>query len=824
MKTAILLRRLAASVLLVLAVAVSLAPPARADAVSDARTALVAGEFSTAKTLLDPVLAAQPANGEAAVLRALARVGLAVESRAPAFATKLGATSAVVDIGSDTFDIVFKETLSYETTTPLTLANGAYRVPSVTNGPYPSISFENRAATSATLVLAADFGTLQNRPLSLGLQINDDNVGYLFVDAFGVHAWGDEDQVVYDFENRRFTLRIPAGAAATLEFHNAPSDASFSLVGTRPSTLVVLNGKRVDEAYPKLTPTANFTWILTLLAQLDTETLAPVVADLAVPASGFQMSFASDETGSAQDIIVAYADTQLLLAEIKTFQAFRRLFDSYNLSQTIPPVLFSENGPETLLRNTALLTPKTASATLNAQRAAARTLFKEALRHYAHASDDGVWTRGEPPAGGAYLFALEDEDPAVIEEKKVGFETALAQFETALDGPTPLAELSDRLAADPAIPDGAGLSLAPLFGVPALNLRGIVPAVGENGILRGGSTKLLASGLFPGLGTAAWEEYIASAGLADLATPARQTGPAIQRQPSPLTTVAEGASATLALVAECYPAPTYQWYKRDGSVYEAIPGATAPALAFPEVSRADAGLYLCKVTNHRLIPPRTTPTIATISSVPAKLVVTYPPEIVTPPAPVARYTGKPVTLTVAAVGVPAPRYQWYRGETAVTTSRSTPTYTFNASAARAGLYHVVVTNDRGSVASEPVAVDVHTKPVFTTQPVAQNVPLGSLAYFTVVAVGNPEPRIKWRKDGKDIPGATGPTLTINQASLADRGVYTAVASNTVRTGPTGTAVLNTVSTGARLTVTAPVSGGLVLTPVNPGEVAPVVDN
>ncbi len=801
MKTAALLRLFAAPALLAFAAAFLPAPQARADAVSDARTALVAGEFAAAKSLLDPVLLATPAHGEAAFLRALARVGLAVEGRAPAFATRLGATSAVVDLGSDTFDIVFKETLSYETTTPLTLADGAYRVPSVTNGPFPSISFENRGAATATVVLAVDFGDVQHQPLSVGLQINDENVGYLFAHAFGFDSWGDNDFVAYDIPARRVTLRIPAGSAATLEFYQSPSDASVSVVGPRPAALVILNGKRVDETYPKIAPAANFTWIFDLIAQLDADTLAPVVADLSVPVAGFHVGFAADETGAAQEIIVAYADTQLLLAEIKAVQAFRRLFAAYNLSQTLNPVLFSENGPEVLVRNAALLTPKASTPALNAQRSASRVLFKEALRHYARASDDGVWTRGQPAAGGAYLFAFGDDDPAVIENKKVDLETALAQFEAALDGSTPLADLSDGLASDPAIPDAAGLALAPLFGAPAVNLRGIVPAIGEDGIVRGSSSKLLASGLLPGLGTAAWEHYLVSAGLADMDKPARQTGPAIQRQPAALTTAAEGAAAALALAAECYPAPAYQWFKRVGVAYQPVPGATSQTLVFPSVSRADAGIYLCKVTNHRVVPPSTAPAAATISSAPAKLVVTYPPEIVTPPASVARYTGKPVTLTVAAVGVPALRYQWFRGDAAVTPVRATPAYTFLANPARAGEYRVVVSNERGSVSAETATVDVQTKPVFTTHPSAQTATVGGSVTFTAVAAGNPAPQIKWRKNGKDIPGATGPSYTIESAALAHRGVYTAVAFSTVRTGPSTTAVASTVSAGARLGVT-----------------------
>lgn len=801
MKPAVLLRTLVASGSLALGLFALASQSLRADAVSDARTALVAGDFTAAKALLDPVLSAQPTNADAAFLRALSRVGLAAESRVPAFATKLGATTARVDIGDDVFDIRFKQIFTYENTPALTLSNGAYHVPTLHQNPAPAISFENRGSTAATVTLAASLGISQDRPLSIGFQLDGGTVGNLLIDYFGPRFWGDDEVLAFDLVNQRISLTIPAGSAATVEFYQAPSGAAFSLVGTRPSTLVVINGKRVENTRPALAAGANASWLLAFLAQADKETLAPLVADLAVPDAAFAMSFAPEETGSAQTLVVAHVDTQLLLAEIKTTQALRRLLDAYNLSLPLNASLFSEEGPATVLRNTALLTPKAASASVNAGRIAARALFKEALQHYANASDGGAWTRGAPPSGGAYLFAVGEEDPVAREAEKVNLETALAQFEAALEGPTPLAELSDSLATDPAIPDEAGLSLAPLFGPAPVNLRGILPAIGENGIVRGSSSKLLASGLLTNLGTAAWEQFLVSSGLADLETAPRQTGPVIQRQPAALVTVAEQEDAVISLTAECYPAPSYQWFKRVGSAYEPIEGAVAPVLRLPAVTRDDAGLYLCKVTNHRLIPPRTEPTPTTLSSTAAKLVVTYPPEIVAAPEPVARYAGKNVTLTVEAAGVPAVRYQWFKGDTAVTPLRGGPSYVFVASAARAGDYHVVVSNERGSVASEPVAVDVQTKPVFITQPVARTVKVGAPVTFTAEAAGNPMPEIKWRKDGKDLPGATGPVLAIESATLANHGVYTAVAYSTVQTGPASTAVASTVSAGARLTVT-----------------------
>ena len=224
-------------------------------------------------------------------------------------------------------------------------------------------------------------------------------------------------------------------------------------------------------------------------------------------------------------------------------------------------------------------------------------------------------------------------------------------------------------------------------------------------------------------------------------------------------------------------------------------------LRFEETSREDAGRYFVEVTNERIVPPKTTPTRVTISSTTAVLYVTYAPEIVAPPVGAVRYAGKNVTLTVGVVGEPKPKsFQWFKGDTAVTPVRATPAYTFVASTARAGDYHVVVKNSEGEISGDPVTVEVQTKPIFTTQPLAQTVAVGSSMTFTAAATGNPAPQIKWRKDGKDIPGATGPSYTINPVSLASRGVYTAVAFSTVNTGPTSTTVASTTSAGAKLTV------------------------
>ncbi|MBI4664436.1 MAG: immunoglobulin domain-containing protein [Verrucomicrobia bacterium] len=63
------------------------------------------------------------------------------------------------------------------------------------------------------------------------------------------------------------------------------------------------------------------------------------------------------------------------------------------------------------------------------------------------------------------------------------------------------------------------------------------------------------------------------------------------------------------------------------------------------------------------------------------------------------------------------------------------------------------------------------------QPASQTAPMGGSVTFKVTATGMPEPAYQWRFKGVAISGATGPTLTINNAQSANGGAYTVIVSN-----------------------------------------------
>ena len=68
-------------------------------------------------------------------------------------------------------------------------------------------------------------------------------------------------------------------------------------------------------------------------------------------------------------------------------------------------------------------------------------------------------------------------------------------------------------------------------------------------------------------------------------------------------------------------------------------------------------------------------------------------------------------------------------------------------------------------------------PVITAQPLSQTILVGEPATFTVAVGGSSPFTYRWQKDGLDLSGATGPSLTIPVLQLGDSGSYTVVVTN-----------------------------------------------
>ncbi|MCG3125627.1 MAG: hypothetical protein CHACPFDD_00452 [Phycisphaerae bacterium] len=275
----------------------------------------------------------------------------------------------------------------------------------------------------------------------------------------------------------------------------------------------------------------------------------------------------------------------------------------------------------------------------------------------------------------------------------------------------------------------------------------------------------------------------------DAATLTVNTAPQITQQPSEQTACI-GGSATFAVVASGTPAPTYQWRKAGVDLVDGgnISGATSDTLVINPVSLGDQDVYDVVIAN----------TCGNVGSLPASLLVQEGPSISTQPTPQTECVGGSISFVVAADGTPPFSFQWRKngGDLAGETQSSLTIDPVGAG--DAGNYDCVVTNACGSATSDAAALTVNTAPTITQHPANQSACTAGSAVFTVVATGTGPLSYQWRKDGGDLSGETGDTLTIAFVQSVDAGSYDVVVTNACGSVTSNAATL-TVDVGPLVT-------------------------
>ena len=241
--------------------------------------------------------------------------------------------------------------------------------------------------------------------------------------------------------------------------------------------------------------------------------------------------------------------------------------------------------------------------------------------------------------------------------------------------------------------------------------------------------------------------------------------PAITAQPASLAVTAGQAASFAAEVSGSRPL-TYQWFRND----VALAGATSPALRLASATAADAGAYKLTATN----------SLGSVTTVAATLTVTSPVTITTQPSDTSASLGSSASFTVAATGSGPLTYQWRRngvnlpGATAATLTVNPIT------AVSYGTYSVLVASATGSLDSAPaqlLSTSVPaTVPTITQQPRGVTINAGTTLVLSVAATGVPTPTYQWSANGATLPGATSPTLVLNNVQAADSGAYTVTVS------------------------------------------------
>jgi hypothetical protein len=154
------------------------------------------------------------------------------------------------------------------------------------------------------------------------------------------------------------------------------------------------------------------------------------------------------------------------------------------------------------------------------------------------------------------------------------------------------------------------------------------------------------------------------------------------------------------------------------------------------------------------------------------------PVVITPPQSLAVVAGAPAEFRIVASGTAPLQYQWLHNNQPLSGQTATNLELPSVNTNQAGEYRVQVTNQYGSLLSEPAAIlTVLVRPAIATPPQSRSVALGGSVLFTVEATGTLPLYFQWQRSGVDLSGQTAGVLAINNAQLADAADYRVVITN-----------------------------------------------
>jgi len=199
--------------------------------------------------------------------------------------------------------------------------------------------------------------------------------------------------------------------------------------------------------------------------------------------------------------------------------------------------------------------------------------------------------------------------------------------------------------------------------------------------------------------------------------------------------------------------------------------------------------------------------------------VVEPPTIVQSPVSQTAWPGSTVSFAAAATGPGPLRYQWRWNGLDLPGQTNTTLSIEYALLQDEGEYEVYVSNPGGTALSAPARLQINALPEVVEPPRNIYVNPSNDVTFSVVATGSQPLSYQWRWRGVDLPGATGPTLTLTNVQLAQNGTYSVVISNRVGTIETNAQLVvlvrpvftrqlepRTVAAGQEVTLSAEVYG------------------
>lgn len=168
------------------------------------------------------------------------------------------------------------------------------------------------------------------------------------------------------------------------------------------------------------------------------------------------------------------------------------------------------------------------------------------------------------------------------------------------------------------------------------------------------------------------------------------------------------------------------------------------------------------------------------------------PAITSLTPPLALAPGANATMTVAATGSAPLSYQWRFNGLVIDGATNATLGITNFLPANVGVYSVLVANAAGA-ANAQTAIEQRSLPVILRQPVDQVATTNSTVVFSVLAAGTEPLVYQWRKDGVNLPGATGSVLTLAGVQPGDAAGYRVVITNLFGAVTSSVATLSVVS-------------------------------
>jgi len=219
--------------------------------------------------------------------------------------------------------------------------------------------------------------------------------------------------------------------------------------------------------------------------------------------------------------------------------------------------------------------------------------------------------------------------------------------------------------------------------------------------------------------------------------------------------------------------PGYQWQFDDGSGFVNI-GGNSRQLTLSPLALSDTGFYRCLISGN----DGTNPVVLTSDTV--HLTVLDVLRFAQHPVGGGIYVGDSFTFTVAIAGpvVGTAHFVWSKDGVDIPDTDS-PTFTIDsATLDDAGEYRCRVFDDVDSRTSRPATLIVAEHLAIVDQPVGGTGFEGNSYTFTVgVTGGLGTITYQWYHDGNPIPGANGPSLTLNPLLNTDAGEYYVVVAD-----------------------------------------------